>query len=306
VTIHISNNWHYNVNEGYATHGDAYAAWVNVFLAAGWTAVQSSDGSAVTASVVPTASQWNNNNAWVHLRDPGGVAGRDIAFQRSTSAQNLLFYQGKAGEPMTGGNATTLPSSAGRVQLVGTGGTAASSFFGTATITNFRFHFGAAAVPSGVSGDVYPFWLLVQPTNSVSNPQGFLIVDSLASTADGVVGDPDSEPWASSTSYNTLSALRGWYRAGLSGELQTTSLTATEPSGWSGRNPLTLFDDLAPLFCGETTGGREQRKGIFVNITADSPLRGNLAVLSPTTEGECRLNCGAMTIPWPHNVSFGF
>lgn len=306
MTIHISNNWHYNVNEGYATHGDAYAAWVNVFLAAGWTAVQSSDGSAVTASVVPTASQWNNSNAWVHLRDPGGASGRDIAFQRPSSAQNLLFYQGKAGEPMTGGSATVLPSSAGRIQLVGTGGAAASNFFGTSTISNFRFHFGAAGVASGVSGDVYPFWILIQPTNSASAPQGFMFVDSLTSTADGVVGDPDNEPWASASSQNSLSGLRGWYKAGLSGELQTTTLQASEPSTWTGRNPLTLFDDLPPLFVGETTGGREQRKGIFDNVTGDSAIRGNLAVLSPMTGGECRLNLGVWTIPWPHNVSFGF
>lgn len=306
MTIHLSDNWHYNVNENYATHGPAYAAWVDVFLAAGWTAVQSSDGSAVTASVVPTSTQWGNANAWVHLRDPGGASGRDLAFQRGANPHTLLMYLGKAGEPMTGGDATTLPSSAGRLQIVGTGGSGQTNFFGTATTTQYRMHFAAKATPGGTSGDVYSFWFMCMSTNSVATPQGFLFVDSVMSTADGTTGDPDNEPWVSTTSSNGLGNLRGWYKADLTGEAQTTTLSANEPTGWTGRNPLTLFDDLPPLLIGETTGGREQRKGFLENICGDSPIRGQFAVLSPATEGECRLNVGVWAIPWPHNVSYGF
>lgn len=306
MTIHLSDNWHYNVNENYASHGPAYAAWVDVFLAAGWTAVQSSDGTTVTPSVVPTGTQWGNANAWVHLRDPGGVAGRDIAFQRAASAQNLLMYQGKAGEPFTGGNATTLPSSAGRFQIVGSGGTAASNFFGTGTTTGFRFHFAARALPGGVSGDVYAFWMLCQATNSVTTPQGFMFVDSVISTADGVVGDPDNEPWVSASASNSLANLRGWYKAGLTGEVQSTTISVSEPTAWTGLNPLTGFDDLPPLLASDSTGGREQRKGLLEHVCGDSAIRGNLSVLSPATEGECRLVVNSFAIPWPHNVNFGF
>jgi hypothetical protein len=306
MTIHTSNNWHYNVNEQYATFGDGYAAWVNVFVAAGWTVIQGSDGTTVTPSVAPTGTQWNNNNAWVHLRDPGGASGRDLVLQRTTAGHILAVYIGLAGQAMTGGTGSTVPTSTGRFQIVGTGGAGASNFFGSTTLTNFRYHFAAAAVPGGTSGDVYPFWMLSISTNSVAAAQGAILFDSVISTADGTTGDADAEPWMCAVAASSLSTLRGWYKAGLTGETQTSTLTAVEPTGWTGRNALTGRDDLPPLLVQETTGGREQRKGLCENYTGDSAVRGNYQVLSPTVEGESRINVSVWTVPWPHNVSFGF
>lgn len=302
MTIHTSDNWHYNVNETYATHGDAYVAWVNVLLAAGWTCIASYDGSTINSATPNNVAAWNSNNAWTHLRDPGGASGRDLVIQRSTSAQNTAVYLGKAGEAFGAGSGATAPTAAGRFQLVGTGGSPQSNWFGTGTISNFYFHFAAKAVAAGTSGDVYQLWVAVRPTNSTSGDQGSLVVGALSTPADGVVGDADSEPWFSHSASSSLSSLRGWYKAGLTGELQDTGLTGLELSNWSGINPYSGLDDYSPVLVYSTTGGREQRKGLAEEFFADCSIRGQLQVLSPTVEGSSRLNIGAWSYPWPHNV----
>jgi hypothetical protein len=306
MTAHLSDNWHYNVNEQYATHGDGYLAWVNVFLAAGWTVIQGSDGTTVTPSVAPTASEWNNANAWIHLRDPGGASGRDLVIQRTSSGQTTAIYIGKAGQAMTGGTGSTVPSSAGRFQILGTGGAGVSNFFATASLTSYRFHFAAKAVAGGTSGDVYPFWMMAINTNSTAAPTGFIIFDGVRSTADGTVGDADSEPWVCAVAATSFSSLRAWYKAGLTGEVQTSGAIGVEVTNWTGLNPYTGRDDLSPVFVYETTGGREQRKGLMEHAYGDSLIRGIYQVLSPSVEGESRLNVSAWSIPWPHNVSYGF
>lgn len=304
MTYHVSNNWHYNVNEYFASHAAGYVVWIDTFLSAGWTAVQSSDGSAVTASVVPDATDWGNNNAWVHLRDPGG--GRDLAIQRGTTGHSTAVYLGRAGEPFTGGSATVVPSAAGSFQLVGTGGGTASNFFGSSTISNYRYHFGAGATPGGTSGDVYPFWFLSIGTNSINSPQGALLLAPVIGTADGTVGDADSEPWISNASPGSFSGLRGWYKAGLTGAVQDTNLSVTELTSWTGRNPYTGLDDLSPLFAFSITGGREQRKGILEHFYGDSSLRASYQTMSLAVEGKSRINVNAFSFPWPHNVPFEY
>jgi len=304
MSIHTSDNWHYNINNKYSNTADAYVDWINVFIAAGWTAVQSSDGTTVTPSVLNNAAAWGNSNAWTHLRDPGGASGRDIAIQRgsSTFVQNTAVYLGRAGEPLTGGTGSVVPNSTGRFQLVGTGGAVQSNWMGSSAASNFYFHFAAKAVPGGTSGDVYAFWVIVRSTNSVSSgDQGMVYLIPLTSTADGVVGDADAEPWASTVS-NGFSSLRGWYKSGLTGELQDTTLTANELTSWTGINPYTGLDDLSPVYVYSTTGGREQRKGVCEDWYADSAVRGFLQIMSPTVEGASRLNHGSWSIPWPHNV----
>lgn len=306
MPIYTDGDWEFNVNEIRSDNREHLVAFGDLLIAAGWTCIGSSDGTTPKAGR-NTLADWNNTSAWEHFRDPGGIAGRDFVWQRSTVPGTLRAWLGRAAQPFTGGTGATVPTASGALQIIGTGGGYQTNFFST-TPTSQRVHMGARTTGLGTFIDVYSFFLVVRTTPSGAGA-GYVVVLPLVSPYEGTVGFADFEPWVASTGaeVSVTSALRGWYRANLSGAAQVTSLTSSTPGGsfaaYSGQSPYSGEDDLAPVFVADTTGGVAQRKGVVQDFTAENPARADLDTYNLATSGRARVQFGQLTFPWPSGVA---
>jgi hypothetical protein len=296
--------WEFDVNEVRSDNREHLIAFGDLLIAAGWTCVGSSDGTSPKGTR-NSLGDWNNTSAWEHFRDPDG--GRDFVWQRSTTPGSLRAWLGRVGQAFTGGTGATVPTASGALQILGSGGGYQSSFFPT-TATSVRVHMGARTSPLGTSGDVYAFWMVIRTTPSGA-AGGYLAVLPLLSPYDGTVGDADSEPWVATTStgeVSVTSALRGWYRAGLSGASAVSTLGGSTPGSfgaYSGQSPYSGEDDLSPVFVSDGTGGVAQRKGVLQEFTAENTARADLDTYSLATSGAARIQFGQLTFPWPATVA---
>lgn len=301
MAVHTDLPWHYDVNRNSADNRDHLVAFGDMLIAAGWTVQGSSNGTTPKAGRNSLAD-WGNSNAWEHFRDPAG--GRDFVWQRTTTVHSLRAYLSNAGDPMTGGTGATPPAAPTSTQILGTGG----GFTGimTSTASGGRVHMGARATAVGTSGDVFPFWFVTRNTGTGSGA-GAMVVAGIVSPYDGTVGDADAEPWIAWQSAGTISISSqgiAWYKAGLAGVAISNTMITTGPgsSVWVGQSPYSLQDDLPPLFSYDSTGGRQQRKGLVVDVTGESTLRANLDTFNLATAGEARVQIDAVTLPWPSTV----
>lgn len=307
MPTYSDGDWEFDVNEIRADNREHLVAFGDLLVAAGWTCIGSSDGTTPKAGR-NTLADWNNTNAWEHFRDPGGIAGRDFVWQRSTVPGTLRAWLGRAAQPFTGGTGSTVPTASGALQILGSGGGYQFSFFPTTT-TSVRVHMGARTSPLGTSGDVYAFWMVIRTTPSGA-ATGYFAVLPLLSPYDGTVGDADSEPWVATTGtgevHVTSALLRGWYRAGLSGASAVSTLICSTPGSfgaYSGQSPYSGEDDLAPLFVSDATGGVAQRKGVVQDFTAENMARADLDTYNLATSGRARVQFGQLTFPWPATVA---
>lgn len=305
-----SGGWNFDVNLIPSTDNEEIlVAFVDVLVAAGWTVIARSDGTTVTSDGSEnSASDWNNNNAWTHLRDPTGTGGRDLTIERGLSSQSLRVYQSLRGDPMTGGTPTAPPTPTGtQIQLVGTAGNFDTAFFNS-TIASSRYHMGAGQTAMGETGDVYPFYLLRRATPGAtgSKTMGVLPVKTVA---DGVTGDADSEPWIALTaaSFASFMLLTGWYKAGLTGETAVVGgLTTSLDTNEYGLNPYTGAYDRPGVFVYDNTGGLLQRKGLVDESVLTWKGDGAHATLDTyqlATEGSAMAVFDSCAIRWPHTVA---
>lgn len=299
-------DWEFNVNEIRADNREHLVAFGDLLIAAGWTCVGSSDGTTPKAGR-NTLADWNNTSAWEHFRDPGGIAGRDFVWQRSTVPGTLRAWLGRAAQPFTGGTGATVPTASGALQIIGSGGGYQTGFFPT-TATNVRVHMAARSAGLGTFIDVFSFWIVARNTPAGTGSQ-YVVILPLVSPYEGTVGLSDFEPWVASTGgeVTVSSSLRGWYRANLPGAAQVTSLAGTTPGGsfgaYSGQSPYSGEDDLAPIFVNDTTGGVAQRKGVVQDFTAENSVRADLDTYNLATSGRARVQFGQLTFPWPATVA---
>ena len=289
---------------------EVLVALVDVLVAAGWTVIARSDGSTVTSDGSEnTSGQWANASAWTHLRDPTGAGGRDLSIQRGASHLQLRMYISLRGDPMTGGNATTPPTPSGiNAQLIGSGGSYDTSFF-PSTPANIRWHMSAGEAPEATSGDVYPFYIIGRATPGGAASKA-MILAPVTTSADGVVGDADDEPWCAFVSSSLTSGVQvsAWFKANLVGEAFVVAGLAVEsqPTNMRGLNPYSGLYDQAQIMVHDSTGGLLQRKGVipadFMRWEGDS-AHASLESYNLATEGNSFALFDDMAIRWPHATS---
>ena len=200
--------WNQNADELFASPADVLVGFVDCFVAAGWTVVERSDGTAVQVGGANTAAEWNITGAWTRIADPAGSGtGREVVIEKFAGA-NFDMWMGMITEQFSGGAVGTRPTTTNEAQV----GAPNSAING---VTN-RYRFIVATAPQGSTGDVYGFaFFRCSTTGGLSS----CVVEPVMSPADGTYGIPNPEPWVSfnSTALNTGN-WRAWYSAGLVGQ----------------------------------------------------------------------------------------
>lgn len=301
MTLHLSDNWRFDVNETLTSEIAPIIAFGDRLAAAGWVIVRSSDGSSTSASTRNDATRWNANDSWEHWRDPAG--NRDFTMQRGTTNRSWRWYVGQYGDPFSGGTATTVPTGAlTRVQLVGTSGSYATSFL-PFSFASYEYHVAAAQVGRGQTGDVYEFYFVIRAIASTSIYSTASLF-ALSTVANGDYGNVDYEPWVGISVLTSSSGLLG-----LSGQVEATAFQVANVSlhsSGSQLNPYTGQYDIQPAFISENTGGREIRKGLgtsFAFHPTATPAAND--TINNATEGRSFIRLGNYFLPWPHGVTAG-
>lgn len=277
----------------------SFLALKDLLLDVGWTLIETSDGTVVSASDFAAEADFQNDLAWMHLRSP---AGHDIVAQRGTGATGTNWAMWMCDLPMTGGTPTSPPAHVESIQMLGVGG----GFNTQWGADGNRYHLHATATPSN---GTYPFSIMVRTnTNSLRN---FQALESFQEVYDSAsAGLPDEARWAvtyGGTGTNPIWA--AWLLRNQVGETlmtaldnvtypQSLTLANMNPSPYSG---LYLF---GPNLIGESSSSPRHVKGKCANImlSPDTTL-GDGDTINLTTEGGAFVNFGSQLYRWPHNVA---
>lgn len=296
-----------------ANHYEFLEAFFDVLEAAGWSAVEHSDG---TTRAAGRGGFMSTTNAWKLYVNANGT----MWYRCQVSS---LTYQWRSfvslGLP-TGGSASVMPTHATDVQLWGTSGGFVSVFDSNATTQRGHFY---ANTETTTIGDFQAFWSLIMNKGSATilDAHG---VETLDQTADGVVGEPDNAPFVVFRSSSLISNFsragstgrwNAWYRYGLVGQsLDNTSSVAwgqvyvnsshVFPDGIDFTDPMTGRYRKSRCWVGSSTSGRFQApKGRAKNFRYPGPsttILGNFQRLDPTTT-EAYIRLGSFLLPWPQN-----
>lgn len=301
MTLHLSNNWRFDVNETLASEIAPIIAFGDRLAAAGWVIVASSNATTVNASTRNDATRWNNTDSWEHWRDPLG--NRDLTLQRGSTNRSWRWYAGQSGDPFSGGTPTVAPvGSLTRVQLVGASGAYDTGFLPT-TFGSYEYHVAAANVGRGQTTDVYEFYFVIQLVagTTIFSSVGLFALNTVAN---GDNGNVDFDPWVCINGLSSASGHRGLSRQAESTTFAVSNQT-TYTSG-SQVNPYTNEYDIQPAFVSDATGGREIRKGLgtsFAYFATSTPAAND--TINVATEGRSFIRWGNFFFPWPHGVTTG-
>jgi hypothetical protein len=243
--------------------------------AAGWTVVESSDGTTFSAGNGDTitsggtgAGGFDRTLAWIRVRDPGGR--REETWQRI--ANNSVRIKVSESARFTTGIATATRTPAATDEIILAGGgtdtspTGATNHIGAGTNGNYRLHCIAMSTPEG---NVYPTYYFTTTTGTGAI-QTYVATEPMkvgtyhASNASpliyvwGTTG-PFSFDWKSN-----FGILRGWYRYGFGnqffqGFFQGGAYTFAGGGGnfivgGGAANPYNGADDGFPVWIGRPVG----------------------------------------------------
>lgn len=305
MTLHLSNNWRFDVNETLVSEIAPIIAFGDRLAAAGWNIIASSNASTVDAATRNDATRWNNADAWEHWRDPLG--NRDLTLQRGVNNRAWRWYAGQYSDPFSGGTPTTAPVGAGtRVQIVGSLGNYESNFI-PSSFGSYEYHIGAANVGRGQTSDVYEFYFVIQLVAGTTIYQVACLF-ALNTVANGDNGTVDFEPWVSLSGLSSASSHRGFFQQGF-GQIETTTLALSNQSLYTSGvqlNPYTGEYDVQPTFVSDAIPPREYRKGIatsFAYFATATPAAND--TINNATEGRSFIRWGNFFFPWPHGVTAG-
>ena len=179
---------YYSVNKQYAI-GDGVGCvydLVNTLVSASWTIQSASNGlnfDAGTTYWSPTSLAGGSGNAWVTVREPTGVGGREWCFQRTT---NNYTWRVKV-SPTVGftgsATATQVPTASDEGIVWGTGTDNSPTGVGLFSPSYpIKFHIVAESSPVGPAGNqAYGWWAFSNIAGaSGDNVQGFLCQEPLA------------------------------------------------------------------------------------------------------------------------------
>jgi hypothetical protein len=293
-------------------HGTRDVLWemASVMIAAGWTGVQSGNGTTKTAGTPVSNPFLVATTGWIQLRAPTGTL--EVTLQRNSgedySARGYLCDIGFGG----GGTASAPPTHADAIQIIGSSGSYDGGGWGWASInaTNYRWQFCADSAP--VSGHYYFHWI----GRVVSSGAGHrrVVFDPVETNADGTIGDADDAPWVvwlqaggNNLPLNSASDGRGWYKRNLTGQALETALAIfhTLPGTALGQNPYTgTHERAAPLIYKVSTNA--QRKGVASTIrfaTMSSISAFDTLDLADTGRAMIAPDSNGCFVPWPSTVT---
>ena len=269
----------YSVNNTPATGAVAMYTLIATLITAGWSQVDSSDGTTQAAGQVTTGASGTgglgNNSAWVRLQAPAVNGGaitnqqREFTIQRGTTDRDWrIKYSASAG--FTGGAATQTPNNTTDCVILLGAGTDASPTYGTSWLpvnAGYRYH-----VIAGGADEFYSF-MAFSVTNAITTLTSCIFLDVMAPGSypsvdvDPAVtyvnsSTPLSENTTTSTAAQSTSATPSITRAWLGpvSNAQTSTTTNSVKVGavtWGsslignastlGTNPFTLKDDTVPV-----------------------------------------------------------
>mgnify|MGYP000303646932 CR=1 FL=1 len=302
---------HFCVNFTPVLSGDellVVEAFVDTFVAAGWSGVDYSDG-AVQAGLVDPPNDMGASNRWFRLRAPTGLG--EVIYQRGTSDRSWKAYYSKSGFNGDGG-ISTLPTpidATDQMQFVGV-----TNGFDTLYIHNGG---GALTRRWAIMADdqdhdgFYPFYMISQDAGT-HQVQRFTAGMNLVGYPDGTVGDADASPYAlSEGAQSVVGTGTDWfahYKKGLAGEALDL-LRGTAYLGFPNSapvNPYTGADDFVPVVL-EANIAPEQIKGQLEDVfypgrsgtNSDTYNLASDPTLNPP--GPLR-RFGDYLVPWPTGV----
>jgi len=301
---------------------DVFIEWAAVLTAAGWTAVDWSDGTTVTTSTTPaTFSQLNNSNAWQRFIAPTGAM--EIQWQRGTQNRYWKMYIAQDGFEVAG-TATVMPTTTGiTFPLVGTTSSFDITFTNAGsspTANGYRWHMCVDSVPG--TGNFYYFHMLQYYIGTGATRQR--VIFSPIKT--GTFPVEDTAPWActllTSTDgiLNTGTTWQSYYKKGLSGETNTTALSSNNQNAYSyvyGANAYNGKHYYIRALLEDPSASIGQIKGSLVDIflpasnnvqLPENEILNSTIAWTSTAGGDpgALIRYDNMLVPWPHNVALAF
>jgi len=314
MAIYTSGSKHFDVNfQPTSTATEAMIQFLGVLVAAGWTAVDFSDGTNPVAAGSASLAQLEHTSAWQRVRAPSGTM--ELCWQRSSNDYSWRAYMADDGFEIAG-TITGLPSTAGTsFQWIGTGGMYDSGGWGWATgsATSYRWHMCADSV-AGLTGVYYWHIFAIKSGGTTHRRAMFTPLET------GSYPVEDVAPWAIVGGTNsTLVASSSWesyYKKGMGGELQATALSGSSqqdyPSGGA-TNPYNGKQDFSRISLRDTSGVDEQVKGNTLDLFWPLSPVGVLPEFSTinlttawgsSAQGEpgALFRFSDILVPWPDNV----
>jgi hypothetical protein len=279
----------YSVNNTPSTGAVAMYTLISTLVSAGWTQVDSSDGTTRGAAQVTGGGTGThglgNNNAWVRLAAPsvnGGAVSnqvREFTFQRGTADRDWRIKY-SASATFSGGSPsnTATPDATDEVFMTG-GGTSASPTFTTSWLGangTYRWHvacggsaefysFYAKSLTTGTTTYLSGMFLDVMATGSYpsSDVDPAVVFCSAASTGYGIAAVFAYTAASAITTVTNPSLARAWMGSTSAAGASTSSNSVNIAmiaygaagagglgSGTIGTNPFSSKDDLVPCWWG--------------------------------------------------------
>lgn len=315
-----------DVNNVPATGAESVYRLKEVLKAAGWTVVESSDGttfSAVNGDTITSggagAGGFNRTLAWMRLRDPG--ARREIVFQRIASNSFRVKFSELA-RFTAGATVTVTPSATDEFVRAGGGTdaspTGATNWISSGTDGNYRFHCIAQSTPTG---NVYP-WYFISATTGTGVLQSYNAFEPFrVGTYDAANVSPCVHMWATGSGGWLMNDLRqnfgithGWFRYGLSGATLVTYIFGASHTfaggggnffpGLAGPNPYNGADDTLPLYFARQPAVFSSQQGMF-GVAEYLRVKGTNRTYPNTINlaTDAYIYVGDLLMPWPNGVT---
>ena len=315
----------------YATYAAlTSASWVTLGSGTGAAGGYSSSGSLITS-----AATFNSNGAWVRMREPGGVGGREYVFMRGNSVslplQSAVIKYSRSDGFVSGAAAATLPHTGtggdGKVIVgVGTDITAVIAASGS-TVCGATGYVQAVASTTATNG-TYGFWTF-QYAAATGVIGGIFCTEGVAP---GSTPASDADPsWrlavASSTWWSNAAPGVSWWQGynlagetyitagnlgfpGSSANTMTTTVTTMSPTANIpfGVDPYDAKVSFFPFYIGKSaTYPKGFSSGISFGLTSQNNLDVfNIATSEPriavNSVNNGSLPMPLIVVPWVPNI----
>jgi len=252
------------VPSGTNQSAELWIEFAAAMTAAGWIAVDFSDGTTVTTSTTPaTFAQLDNSNAWQRFRAPTGTF--EVVWQRGTS--DWLW---RAFFDMDGfnndGTATVLPTESAvgaRVQIVGSSGSTTTWTWQSGGAQNYKWQLCVDSVPS--PGGFYYFHMVGRSVGTAVKFRRFIF----APLKSGTYSPSDVAPWVAlrGTNASTISdntSWWGWYKKGLASAALVETILGNNDGPFPSTGVVNPYDgkhDFQRVMFDDGSGTEQQTKG---------------------------------------------
>ena len=294
-----------NYSPASGSGGQVLYTWVQVLLAAGWTAVDWGNGT-TTGSGTMSSANWNASNAWQRVQAPAGTL--QMTIQKDTTDFGARAYLSVAG--FSGSGTATAPPTppADAIQFIGTGNAFDTAGFMWSTqgnASNVVWHI--CADTANVNGAYY--FHIVGRTKTTGAAQRRVVCDPTENNTGGIDVAPfymlrgTADFPNAGTGGNILVA---WYKYGLSGASLETVLYGATVGGYPNSfstNPYTTESEMCKIPITQTTGNA-QDKGMSSTCRWTGRTLANYDTANLAVVGNAYIHHTAgWLLPWPSGVT---